>query len=399
MRKNLWRAILIASLAALLTSAPRLEAQSGRQPPKKKAEKKSEAQKETEKPAEPVKKEETEEVPPPPRNLQEPPIRIGTQIVNVEVTVADKKTGRLITGLAKKNFTIYEDGVKQEITNFAPSEGSATIVLLLDNGFHNRYISNYFDPTFAEEIFQSAAAFVRSFVKPQDFVAVVTFSMKPKVIVDFTNDPYRLYSAIVAAYRDLLNFSESNIYDALAFVLMGGKAVQLYEEAAGPSEYVGLQEIEGHTAVILITTGIDTFSRITFDKALKIVARAGVPIYTIGVGNLFFKKYEHLMPPEYRLTWLQAQNQLRAFAERSGGEYFPMTFEGEIPSIMRSIEALIRNQYSLGYEPTNTRRAGKERKIKVEVDLDGDGKADNDRLVLRYRQRYVEPDDGDQKKS
>jgi Ca-activated chloride channel family protein len=392
MRRNLLLATLAASLATLLVSVPRLEAQSGRQPPKKKVEK------ETGRPAEPGKKEEQEEIPPPPQNLQEPPIRISTQIVNVEVTVVDKKTGRLITGLTKKNFTVYEDGVKQEVTNFAPSEGPATVVLLLDNGFHNRYISNYFDPTFAEEIFQSAAAFVRNFVKPQDFIAVVTFSMKPKVIVDFTNDPNRLYSAIIAAYRDLLNFSESNIYDALAFVLMGGKAVQLYEEAAGPGEYVGLQEIEGHTAVVLITTGIDTFSRITFDKALKIVARAGVPIYTIGVGNLFFKKYEHLMLPEYRLTWLQAQNQLRAFAERSGGEYFPMTFEGEIPSIMRSIEALIRNQYSIGYEPTNTRRAGKERKIKVEVDLDGDGKADNDRLLLRYRQRYVEPDDGDQKK-
>ena len=92
----------------------------------------------------------------------------------------------------------------------------------------------------------------------------------------------------------------------MSFALLGGKAIQLYDEGAGPSEYTGLQEIEGHTAVILITVGIDTFSRITYDKALKIASGAGVPIFTVGVGNLYFKKYEQYMRPEDRLTWLQA---------------------------------------------------------------------------------------------
>ena len=122
----------------------------------------------------------------------------------------------------------------------------------------------------------SAAGFVQNSVKPSDNVAVVTFSMKPKVIQDFTNDRQKLSMALQQAYRDRLNFSESNIFDALSFTLLGGKAIQLYEENAGPSEYVGLQEVEGHAAVILITTGIDTFSKITFDKAMKIVAGAGV---------------------------------------------------------------------------------------------------------------------------
>lgn len=72
---------------------------------------------------------------------------------------------------------------------------------------------------------------------------------------------------------------------------MGGKAIQLFEEDAGEGQYTGLQEIEGHTAVILVTLGIDTFSRLTYDKAMKIVSAAGVPIFIVGVGNLFFKKY------------------------------------------------------------------------------------------------------------
>src|SRR5262249_29188198 len=134
-----------------------------------------------------------------------------------------------------------------------------------------------------------------------------------------------------------------------------------------------------------------------YDKALKITSAAGVPVFTIGVGNLFFKKYEHRLPPELRLTFLQAQNQLNAFAERTGGKNFEMTFEGQIPSIMMEIDARRRNQYSIGYTPTNTRRAGKERKIKVEVDVDGDGVPDNDRLQLEHRRIYVEPNDNPKK--
>lgn len=402
-QSTLARLMVVAFITAALVSgsllpSPNAAAQSGRQPPKRKVEKKSETQKGGEQETKP---EEQEPVPPVPRGQSDdPPLKLATQVVNVEATVIDKKSKRLITNLTKKNFIIYEDGIKQELSNFAAGEGPMTAVLLLDNSYSNRYIrGSYFDPTFSEQIFQSAATFVQGFVKPEDFIAVVTFSLKPKVIQDFTSDRQRLYSAIVSAYRDTLNFSESNIYDALSFILLGGKAIQLFEEKAGPSEYTGLQEVEGHTAVILITLGIDTFSRITYDKALKIVGRAGVPVYTVGVGNLFFKKYEHLMGPEARLTFLQAQNSLRAFADRSGGMYFELTFEGEINSIMRSIAALLRSQYSLGYVPTNTRRIGKERKIKLEVDLDLDGKPDNDRVELNYRRVYIEPDDKEKENS
>jgi Ca-activated chloride channel homolog len=383
-------AVVAALLAVLLTASavPRssVVAQSGRQPEKKKVEKKTDEKKGTEQSQEPA--------PPVPKDFkQEPPIKLSTQVVNVDVTVVDKKSGRLYTNLTKKNFTIYEDGVKQETTNFASGEGPMTAVLLLENNYRNRRFTNYYDPTFAQEIFQSAATFVRSFVKPNDHVALVTYSMRPKVIQDFTGDSGRLYQAVIAAYRDTLNFSEANIYDSLSFVLLGGKAIQLFEEEAGESQYTGLQEIEGHSAVILVTLGIDTFSRLTYDKAMKIVSRAGVPVFIVGVGNLFFKKYEHLLSPEQRLEFLQADNGLNTFAKLSGGAYFKMTFESEIPQIMHSIEAMLRGQYSLGYSPTNTRREGKDRKLRVDVDIDGDGTPDNKQLDLHYREKYIEPDD------
>jgi VWFA-related protein len=222
--------------------------------------------------------------------------------------------------------------------------------------------------------------------------------MKTKVVQDFTGDSGRLYQAVLAAYRDTLNFSEANIYDALAFVLQGGKAVQLYDEDKGESEYLGLEEVEGHSAVILITLGIDTFSRLTYDKAMKIVGRSGVPIFSVHVGNLFYKKYGDSFPAEYRLTFEQGRNALITFARLTGGSYFPMTFESEIPQIMRSIQAILRNQYSLGYTPSNTRQEGQERKIRLEVDINGDGVADNKMLDLRYREKYVEPGEKPKKK-
>jgi Ca-activated chloride channel family protein len=383
------RVVLVVFGAAALLAIPILslsgaEAQSGRKPADTKPQKKTDVQKGAE-------QEGQQQQQPPPAGKNEPTIKISTQVVNVEATVIDKKSHRLLTDLTKKNFTVYEDGVKQEITNFSTGDGPVTVVLLLDNGFHNHYFTSYFDPSRAQEIFMSAAGFVQNSVKPSDNVAVVTFSMKPKVIQDFTNDRQKLSMALQQAYRDLLNFSESNIFDALSFTLLGGKAIQLYEENAGPSEYVGLQEVEGHAAVILITTGIDTFSKITFDKAMKIVAGAGVPIFTVGVGNLYFKKYGDNLPATSRMTWLQAENELKTFASLTGGAYFPMTFEGEIPSIMQTINQLLRTEYSIGYVPSNTRAEGKERKIRLDVDTDGDGKPDNAKLDLRYREKYIEP--------
>lgn len=389
--------LLTAMLAMPVLPLSTAAAQSGRQPPKKKAEKKIDEQKDQK--VRPGEEDPQEPVPPLPKGIKdEPALKLTTQVVGIPVTVIDKKSGRLIPNLEQKSFTVYEDNVKQEITNFRSGEGPMTVVLLLDNGFQNRAWQGYFNPSITQEIFQSAAIFVQRFVKPQDFVSIVTFSLKPKVVQDFTSDPLKLYNAVVAAYRDTLNFSESNIYDGLAFTLLGGKAIQLYDEDAGYQEYTGVQEIEGQTAVILITTGIDTFSRLTYDKTLKIVQAAGVPIFTIGVGNLFYKRNEPRMSAISRSTFQMAFLQLRTFAEFTGGSYFPMTFESEIPSIMRSIEVMLRGQYNLGYEPTNTRAEGKDRKIKIDVDIDGDGQPDNKRLELRFRQRYTEPDDRPKKK-
>ncbi|MEW6729853.1 MAG: VWA domain-containing protein [Acidobacteriota bacterium] len=304
-----------------------------------------------------------------------PTIKVETSLINLDVVVHDKKTGGIYQGLKPGNFIIYEDGVKQEITNFAASEAPITLVMILE---YSRQIS-----FIRGEIINPAGQFVTQFVRPKDQVAIIAYDIRPAVLNDFTDNPSQLAASVGLLLRNVPTFSESNLFDAITFVIQGGKLDK--------EEYGGLLEVEGRTAILLISLGIDTFSKTTFDKTFKLVENAGIPIYTIGVGNLFYKLNEDRLSSEARLNFLQSANQLRAFSERSGGRFFPVTFEGEIPSTLKAISALLRNQYSLGYVPTNTRREGKKRKVEIEVDVNGDGKSDNKTLVVQYRKTYQEP--------
>ncbi|HEY0724588.1 MAG TPA: hypothetical protein VGD41_11475, partial [Pyrinomonadaceae bacterium] len=91
-----------------------------------------------------------------------------------------------------------------------------------------------------------------------------------------------------------------------------------------------------------------------------------------------------------RMTWLQADNTLNTFAKETGGAYFPVTFEGELPKVLGSINALLRSQYSLAFNPGDA-RDGKQHKLKVSIDVDGDGTYDDKEYVIQARQFYNSP--------
>jgi VWFA-related protein len=343
-------------------------------------------------------------------------IKIDTNIVNVEAVVYNKKTGGVLQGLKKENFEIYEDGVKQDIENFATPQAPVTMVMLLE---YSKLVDFLGSPTGGYweygrvEILRPAYEFVNRFVQPKDFISIVAYDIRPTPLVDFTDDRSKLMAAVNLLIRNNPAFSESNMYDALNLVLRGGSGDSVVlEETKGPkpekTEYAGLGEVNGHTAILLVASGLDTFSKINFDTIRKIVENSGVPIYVIGTGNLFMKKYDGsaAMDPGRggilvngiqidRMTMLQAQNTLKTFADSTGGKYFPVTFQGEIPSVLQSISALMRNQYSLGYTPTNTRQEGKRRKIQVKMNL-GD-QIDPKLVVVQHRQSYVEPKPGEKK--
>ncbi|MFZ4794499.1 MAG: VWA domain-containing protein [Blastocatellia bacterium] len=332
-------------------------------------------------------------------------ISIDTAVVNVEAVVYNKKTGGILQGLKKEHFEIYEDGIRQEVENFSTPEAPVTMVLLLE---YSKLVDllgmptgGYFEPG-RIEILRPAYEFVRTFVQPKDFISIVAFDIRPTPIVDFTDDKTKLMGAINLLIRNNPAFSESNFFDALKFVLRGGvgDSVVLENNKQEKTDYSGLYEVNSRTAVLLVGSGIDTFSKINFDEARKIVENSGVPVYAIGTGNMFLKRYDQQLDPGRglemygipdRMTLLQAQNTLKTFADSTGGKYFPVTFPGEIPSVLQSISALVRNMYSLGYTPTNTRREGKRRKITIKINL-GD-KIDPKLIMVQHRQTYVEPRD------
>ncbi len=329
-------------------------------------------------------------------------IKVTTAVVNVDATVYDKKSKQIITGLKKENFAIFEDGVKKEITNFATPEAPITVVMVLEFSKLTEFLggNRQFEPG-VYEVIRPAAMFLSGFIKPpDDYVSVVAYDARPTPITDFTNNPARIRAAIDLLLKSYPAFSDSNMYDALKLVLVGGRAdsVVLEGSKSEKMEYAGLASLQGRRrAILLIGSGIDSFSKINHSEAHRLVQNSGVPLYIIGTGNLFFKRYgDRLGPTDTltgipgRMTFLQAQHRLTTFAKESGGMYFPVTFEGEIPGVLNSINALLRNQYSLGYNPGD-QHDGKQHKIVVKVDVDGDGQYDDKQYVVQARQYYNSP--------
>ncbi len=330
-------------------------------------------------------------------------LRIETLAVNVDAVVYHKKTGQIITGLKKENFAVFQDGVKKEIVNFATPESPITVALVVEyskwSEVFGYYASRGLEPG-KYEVIRPVAYFLSRFIKPpDDYASVIAFDLRPTPIVDFTNDPFKLRATVDLLLRNNPAFRENNLYDALKFALIGGKGdpVVLENSKEKEIEYGGMVSVKAkRKAIILVASGIDTFSRTNYDEIRKIIQASGIPIYIISTGNMFFKLYEpylgatdSISGAPGRLTFLQAQNAMNTFAKESGGQHFPMTFESEIPSILSSIDALLRNQYSLAFDPGGKPKEGKRYKIEVKVDVNGDGIYDEKQFVVQHRPYYI----------
>lgn len=336
-------------------------------------------------------------------------LKIETNLVNVDAVVFDKKSKQIITGLKKGNFAVFENGVKQEITNFAEPEAPITVTLVVEYSKWSE-VFGYYGSSGQEyghlEVVRPVAYFLSKFIKPpDDYASVIAFDLRPTPITDFTNDPNRLQQTVDLLLRNRPAFRENNLFDSIKFALIGGKgdSVVLENSESRTAEYGGMVNIKAkRRAIILVASGIDTFSKTNYDQARKIVQNAGIPLYIISTANLFYKKHEHQLDAvdsisgmPGRLTFLQAKNAMNTFAKESGGVHFEMTFPGEIPGILQSINALLRNQYSIGYEPIAKREPGKKNKLEVKVDVNGDGIYDEKQFVVQHRPYYSIPKDKD----
>ena len=332
--------------------------------------------------------------------------RVETDLVNVDAVVFNKKTGQIISGLKKENFAIFENGVKQNISSFTTPESPITVTLVLEYSkwtetFGRAGGGGYFEPGVYESV-RPVAYFLSKFIKPpDDYASVIAFDLRPTPITDFTNDPARIRQTIDLLLRNSPAFRENNLYDALKFALIGGRgdSVVLEDRKERTAEYSGMVEVKSkRRAIILVASGIDTFSKINFGEARKIVQEAGVPIYIISTANLFCKKYcDYLDPMRVmpgmpdRMSFLTATNQMNTFAKESGGAHFEMTFPSEIPSYLNSINGLLRSQYSLAYDLEQKHEPGKKYKLQVKVDVDGDGTYDDKQFIVQHRPFVMAP--------
>ncbi len=339
-------------------------------------------------------------------------LKIDAAIVNVEAVVYSKKGGQIVTGMKKDNFQIFVDGKPVQITNFDTPEAPITISVVMEyskwSEIFGRLGSQGLDSG-KFEVVRPVAFFLQNFIKPpNDYASVIAFDIRPTPITDFTNDPNRINQTINLLVRNSPAFRENNLFDAMKFALVGGKgdSVVLDNSKEETSEYSGMVAVKAkRKAILLVASGIDTFSKINLDQIHKIVQNSGIPIYIISTGNIFYKLYENQLPPDDsisgfpgRLTFLQAQNNMNSFAKESGGAHFPVTFESELPTTLRSINALLRNQYSMAFDSADIVKDGKKHKIEVKVDVNGDGKTDEKEYVVQSRPFFNAPKDTETEK-
>jgi VWFA-related protein len=284
-------------------------------------------------------------------------MRVDVPLVNLDVSVLLDSTHEFVPGLKQGNFLVVEDGVEQQVQSVRVTKRPITAVLLLE------FAANSY--AFIQDMQNASSSFFRS-LQPDDYVAVETYDIRPRILTDFTNNRDTIRQALESLTIPMMR--DSNEFDALYGTLDR------------------LSRVDGRKYVILISSGVDTFSKINLDQMLaKIKATPDVTIFTVSTGNFARTMAEGRgMSGSRNIGYLQADNEMNTFAQMTGGKHFKPTFQGEMPDIFAQINDAIRNQYVLTYRPTNTSNDGGYRKVKVYL-------VDNEGLPMKMRDEKGRP--------
>ena len=276
-----------------------------------------------------------------------PQFRVGVNTVSVAVTLLDEK-GRLVTGLDEDNFTIFEDGVEQDIEFFAHGELPLKMVILLDVSTSMRQ-----KLPMAQE---AAIGFVGS-LKPGDEVQVVEFGERVLTLVEFTSD----FDDVANAIRSTKVKGATALYRAM---------------------YVSIKDLEAsrrdaldRRAVVVLSDGNDTVSRLGFEDVKAQARRSNVIIYAISLrASLADLKKEKYRNAKYELDMLAR--------ESAGTSYAPEKLK-DLAGVYEEIATELKSQYSLGYVSTNSEHDGKWRRLQILTAASG--------TVVRVREGYYAP--------
>ena len=254
-------------------------------------------------------------------------VRIGTDLVSFTVTVTDPYN-RLVTGLDKQHFEIFEDKVKQNIQFFNDDDSPISLGIIFDvSGSMKGKLDRARD---------ALRAFIQTSHGEDDFF-LVGFNHRANLLAEFTDG--------------------DTLSNKLHLVNPGGQTA-LYDAA-----YLGIEKVKqgrhDRHAILMISDGQDNSSRYTYGELRKLLKEAGVQIYSIGIVEIGGGAGGTLD--------MQGQAVLEEVAQTTGGKAFFPRSAAELEDATTRIALELRHQYSIGYEPTNVKRDGQWHKIKVSV--------------------------------
>ena len=290
------------------------------------------------------------------RAQQTPPapvqsFRAGIEVVSLPTTVTDADN-HYVTDLSQRDFTVFEDGVRQDITFFDHSNAPVALALLLDTS------ASMEDKLATAQ--EAAIGFARR-LRPQDLAELVDFDTHVQVLQEFTNNQALLEQAI----RKTTAEGSTSLYNAVYMSLQEMKKVR-------PKSASEIRR----RAIVVLSDGEDTSSLLSFDDVLDLAKRAETAIYAIGTRS-----------PEDATVNAKGFNEadfvLRQLTQQTGGQVFFPKRIVDLSGVYSQISDELANQYLIGYSSKNTRRDGAWRRIVVRVEKPG--------VQARTRQGYFAP--------
>jgi Ca-activated chloride channel family protein len=277
-------------------------------------------------------------------------IRVGVELVSLNVTVTDG-TNKYVSGLGEDDFEVFEDGAKQKLTFFSPTQQPISLAILLDTSASMEERMGI-----AQE---AAIGFTRQLHK-DDQAEVIDFDSQVRVLSPFTNDGATLEKAI----RTTTANGSTSLYNAVYIALKDMKKVNVKASSANDIR---------RQAIVLLSDGDDTSSLIEFDEVLDLAKRSDTVIYSIGLrqGEIARREFK------------EAEFVLKQLSSQTGGRaYFP-TDARELAKIYQSIWDELSSQYTMAYSSTNPKRDGAYRRVQVRLTKPG--------LTARTKQGYYGP--------
>jgi Ca-activated chloride channel family protein len=277
--------------------------------------------------------------------------RAGVDLVTATVTVTDP-SGQYVTDLQAQDFSVFEDGVSQNVTFFTRTNLPISLALLIDTSASME--------TKLQTAQEAATGFARK-LRAQDSAEVISFDSRATVLQGFTANPQELEAAI----RKTSAGGSTSLYNAVYVALKDLKKVVAKN----------VEEIR-RQAIVLLSDGEDTSSLLAFEEVLDLAKRSDTAIYTIGLRDAGG-------PGEGTKGFKEAEFVLRQLARETGGRaFFPLQV-GDLASIYGRISDDLSSQYTIGYTSRNARRDGTWRRIVV--------RANRPDVTVRTKQGYFAP--------